>query len=108
MPPRRSHPRKRAAPDVVADVGSTLGEPQHDPAQIEWNLKIERLRLENQRLREEIVRSKSQASFTTFSLPPAPMPRRVARQVLGEEGRSSQDFLGLGTLEFKGGAVMVR
>ena len=92
----------------MADVVSTLGKPQHTLAQFDKDLEIERLRLENQRLREEIVRSKSQASFTTFSLPPAPMPRRVARQVLGEEGRSSQDFLGLGTLEFKGGAVMVR
>ena len=59
MPLRRSHPRKRAAPDAVVNVGSALGEPQHDPAQTERDLEMKRLREENRRLREEIIRGKS-------------------------------------------------
>ena len=59
MPPKRGHPRKRAAPDIVADVGSTLGDSQHEPAQINKDLEIEGLRLENWNLREEIARGKS-------------------------------------------------
>ena len=88
MPPRRSHPRKRAALDAVADVGSTLGEPQHDPAQIERDLEMERLREENRRLREEIIRGKSQASSATSPVPVAPIPKRVVRRRLDEEGIS--------------------
>ena len=59
MPPMRSHPRKRVMPDAVADVGFVLGEPQHDPTQTEWDLKMERLREENRRLREEVAKDKS-------------------------------------------------
>ena len=88
MPPRRSHPRKRAAPDAVTNVGSTLGEPQCDPAQIEQDLEIERLRKENRRLREEIVRGKSQASSATSPVPVAPVPERIVRRRLDEEGIS--------------------
>ena len=47
MPPRRSHPRKRAVPDVVTDVGSALREPQQDLAQTKLDLEMERLREEN-------------------------------------------------------------
>ena len=85
MPLRRSHPRKRAVPDAVADVGSALGEPQHDPAQIEWDLEMKRLREENRRLREQIVREKSQASFATSSMLVALVPKRVVRWRLDEE-----------------------
>ena len=85
IPPRRSYPRKRAVPDAVADIGSTLGEPQHTPAQLDKDLEIERLRLKNRRLREEMARSKSQASSTIFSSPPASIPRGVTREVLNEE-----------------------
>ena len=85
MPPRRSYPRKRAVLDAMVDVDSTLGEPQHDPAQIEKDLEMERLRVENRRLREEIVRKKSQASSATSSVPVAPVPKRVVRRRLDEE-----------------------
>ena len=88
MPPRRSHPRKRAAPDAVADVGSALGEPQHDPTQTEQDLEIKRLRVENRRLREEIVKEKSQASSATSPMPVALVPERVVRRRLDEEGIS--------------------
>ena len=63
--------------------------------------------MENRRLREEIARSKSQASSTIFPLPPASIPGGVTRQVLNEEGRPPQDFLGLGILEFRRETVMV-
>ena len=56
MPPRRSCPRKRAAPDAVADVGSALGESQHTPAQFDKDLEIERLRLENEGLNNVVAR----------------------------------------------------
>ena len=102
MPLRRSHPRKRAAPDAVVDVGSALGEPQHDPAQIGRDLEIERLREENRRLREEIVRGKSQASSATSLVPVAPVPERIVRMRQDEEGISLQDFLRLKTPEFRG------
>ena len=102
MPPRRSYPRKRAAPDAVADVVSALGEPQHDPAQTKWDLEMERLREENRRLREEIVKEKSQASSATSPTPVVPVPKRVVRKRLDEEGISLQDFLRLKTLEFRG------
>ena len=85
MPPKRSYTRKRAAPDAMADVGSALGEPQHDPAQIERDLEMERLREKNRRLGEEIVRGKSQASSATSPMPVAPIPERVVRRRLEEE-----------------------
>ena len=59
MPPRKGRLRKRAARDIVAGIGSALGESQHTLAQFDRDLEIERLRLENRRLREEIARSKS-------------------------------------------------
>ena len=102
MPLRRSHPRKRAALDVVADVGSALGEPQHDPAQIEWNLEMERLREENRRLKKEIIKGKSQASSARSPASIAPVPERVMRRRLDEEGISLQNFLRLRTPEFRG------
>ena len=55
MPPKRGHPRKRIVPKSVDDVGSAYGEPHHSMAQIERDQEIERLRLENQRLREEVA-----------------------------------------------------
>ena len=88
MPPRRSYPRKRAAPDAVAVVGSALGEPQHDPAQTEREFEMERLREENHKLREEIVRGKSQASSATSPVPIAPVPEGVMRRRLDEKGIS--------------------
>ena len=108
MPLRRSYPRKRAAQDAMADVGSTLRKSQHTSAQFDKDLKIERLRLENQRLREEIARGKSQASSTTFPSPPASIHGGAIRQVLNEEGRPHQDSLGLGTPEFGRETIMVR
>ena len=92
----------------MADVDSTLGESQHTLAQFHKDLEIERLRLENRRLREEIARSKSQASSTIFPSPPASIPGGVTRQVLNEEERPPKDFLKLGTPEFKGETIMVR
>ena len=59
MPPKRGHSSKRAAPDAMADIGSTLGESQHAPAQTERDFEIERLREENRKLREEVARGKS-------------------------------------------------
>ena len=85
MPPRRSHPKKIVALDAVADVGFALGEPQHDPVQTEWDLEMKRLREENRRLREEIVRGKSLASSATSPAPVAPVPERVVRRRLDEE-----------------------
>ena len=108
MPPKRDRPRKKEAPNTVADVGSTLGKSQHTLAQIDKDLEIERLRLENQKLREEIAKGKSQASSTTFPQPTSPIPRRVARRVLDKEGMPLQDFFGLRTQELKGGTVMLK
>ena len=97
MPPRRSHLRKIAAPDAVVDVGSALGEPQHDPAQTEWDLEMERLREENRKLREEVVRGKPQASSATSPVPVVPILERVVRRKLDEEEISLQEFLRLKT-----------
>ena len=46
---------------------------------------MERLREENRRLREEIVREKSQASSATSPMLVAPIPERVVRKRLDEE-----------------------
>ena len=62
---------------------------------------MERLRLKNERLKEEIARGKSQTSSTISPLPLVPMPRKVARRMVDEEGISLQDFLRLRTPEFK-------
>ena len=62
---------------------------------------MEKLRVENRRLREEIVRGKSQASSATSPVPVAPIPERVVRRRLDEEGISLQDFLRLKTPEFR-------
>ena len=86
----------------MADVSPTLGEPQHDPAQTKWDLEMERLREENRRLREEIIRGKSQASSATSPALVAPVPERVVRRRLDEEKISLQDFLRSKTPKFRG------
>ena len=88
MPPKRGHPRKRVVPDTVADVGSALRESQHTSAQTEWDLEMERMRQEVQKLREEVARGKSQTSSATSPMPATPLPRRAVRKGLDEEGRS--------------------
>ena len=88
MPQRRSYLRKRAAPDAMADVGSALGEPYHDLAQTERDFKMERLREENHKLREEVAKGKSQTSLAMSLVPVVPIPKRVMRRRLDEEGIS--------------------
>ena len=49
---------------------------------------MEKLREENRRLREKIIREKSQASSATSPLPVTPVPERIMRRRLDEEGIS--------------------
>ena len=62
---------------------------------------MERLREENQKLRE-VVKSKSQASSATSPVPVVPIPKRVMRRRLDEEEISLQDFFRLKTPKFRG------
>ena len=61
---------------------------------------MERLREENQKLREEVARGKSQASSAMSPVPVVPIPESVVRRRLDEKRISLQDFFRLKTSEF--------
>ena len=82
---KKGRPRKRAALEMMVDVGFALRESQHAPAQSDQDLEMERLRHEIQKLREEVVRGKSQTSSATSPVPAAPLPGRAIRRRLDEE-----------------------
>ena len=70
----------------MADISSSLGEPQHDPTQTERDFEMERLREENHKLREEVTRGKSQTSSATSPVPIVPIRERVVKRRLDEVG----------------------
>ena len=75
----RGRPLKRVAPEVVADVSSVYGGIVSDVTQTDKDRKIERLRIEIQRL-QEVTQDRSQTSSTSLPMPSAPEERRLLEQ----------------------------
>lgn len=125
MPPRRGPARsgKRTTLDEIPDVGSARVESQEEesPPRVRQRVQEEEpnppviqndevrmlreemkeLRAENRALREEMTRGRLQVP-SLVPIPPAVMPRRIARRIVDDEGVSVQDFLKMRTPEFTG------
>ena len=98
--PRR--PPRRRSPVEARESGYAGERRERRDARSEIEIKVERLRSENQRLREAEARGRSRSSFTTYPAAPIVEPRAAARGRSGESTVSLRNFLRYNTSEFTG------
>ena len=96
------HPPKRMAPVEAIESGYVGGRRERRDARSEIERKVERLRLENRRLREVEARGRSRSSSTAFPAAPIAEPKAASKEISEESTVSLLEFLRYNTPEFMG------